>query len=173
MSQLVALSVSIALLGGVATMLYQTQSFLIWAGFIAWAAFFGAGGDTAALKKTIAGSVFGAIVAALALVLFQYLPVEGWLWIPRNGVVVAVTVLILGLASKVELLSHLPANVYGYAATFAATRMASMATPVAPTTQLFSAPHVSIPLFNVIVSMVVGALFGLASGKLAAALQKS
>ena len=38
MSQLVALSVSIGLLGGIATILYLNLGLLIWAGFIAWPA---------------------------------------------------------------------------------------------------------------------------------------
>jgi hypothetical protein len=167
MSPLVALSVSIALLGGIATMLYQWQGLLIWAGFIAWAAFFGAGGDTAALKKTIAGNVFGAIVAWVAWVILLSWPIEGSWWIPRNGVVVAVTVLILGLASRVELLSNLPANVYGYAATFAAKSVVGRDVPgVAQVTGL----HLDNPVINVTLSMVGGALLGLASAKLAGAL---
>ena len=170
MSQLAALSVSIAFLGGIATILYQWQGLLIWAGFIAWAAFFGAGGDAAALKKTIAGCVFGAIIAWVAWMILLSWPVEGWLWMPRNGVVVAVTVLILGLASRVELLSHLPASVYGYAATFAAKSVVARET--VGTAQL-TGLHLDNPLINVALSMVGGALLGLASAKLAGALKKA
>ena len=40
MSSLVALAVSIGVLGGVATVLYLKVGLLIWAGFIAWACSF-------------------------------------------------------------------------------------------------------------------------------------
>ena len=59
MSQLVALAVSIGLLGGVATILYLKVGLLIWAGFLAWACFFHSGGNNAALQSTIICNIFG------------------------------------------------------------------------------------------------------------------
>ncbi len=70
MSKLTALSVSIAVLGGVWAFLALgplTGKVLVWAGFIAWGCYFHTGGDTAALKKTIAGMIYGAILAGVAL----------------------------------------------------------------------------------------------------------
>ena len=49
MSALVALALSIGLLGAVATFLFMTLGLAIWAGFIAWACFFHSGGDDKAL----------------------------------------------------------------------------------------------------------------------------
>ena len=69
MSQLVALSISIGLLGGIATFIYLKLGLAIWAGFIAWACFFHSGGDGEALKKTILGNLFGIFCAAVAAVL--------------------------------------------------------------------------------------------------------
>ena len=54
MSSLIALCVSIGVLGGVATYLALgplAGFVLIWGIFIGWATFFAIGGDTAALKK--------------------------------------------------------------------------------------------------------------------------
>ncbi|MGH7703311.1 MAG: DUF1097 domain-containing protein [Gemmatimonadales bacterium] len=169
MSPKVALSVSIALLGGVAAVLFLTQGLFLWAGFIAWAAFFGAGGDHAALKKTIAGNLFGVLWAWVALLTIELVHVGGWLWIPRDGIVIGLTVLVLGLASRVELLSPIPASIYGYAAMFAA---ASMAHPDVAFIQRLTGFHQYNPFLNVAVSMVGGAVFGLASSKLAGALQR-
>ena len=75
MSQLVALSLSIGVLGAVWTFLCLgplTGYLIVWAGFIAWGCFFHSGGDTAALTKTIAGNVYGAIVGWIALLIIAH-----------------------------------------------------------------------------------------------------
>src|SRR4030095_2053018 len=72
MTPLVALALSIGVLGGVATALFLKAGWFIWAGFIAWACFFHTGGDTEALKKTIIGNLCGISCAAVApLLLFS------------------------------------------------------------------------------------------------------
>jgi hypothetical protein len=63
MSESFALSVSVALLGGIWAFiaLGPLAGFaLVWAGFIAAGCFFAAGDDTKALTKTIAGIIYGA-----------------------------------------------------------------------------------------------------------------
>src|ERR1041385_6380379 len=96
MSQLVALSVSIGLLGGIATILYLKLGLLIWAGFIAWACFFHSGGDTNALQKTILGNAFGACGHLVGAVIIVSIPLDDKLslrvW---AGIVVGATVLLL------------------------------------------------------------------------------
>ena len=70
MSELLALSVSVAVLGGIWAFiaLGPLAGFaLVWAGFIAAGCFFAAGGDTKALTKTIVGIIYGAIIAWIAL----------------------------------------------------------------------------------------------------------
>jgi ABC-type Co2+ transport system permease subunit len=70
MSELLALSVSVALLGGIWAFiaLGPLASYtLVWVGFIAAGCFFAAGGDTKALTKTIVGMVYGAVIAWIAL----------------------------------------------------------------------------------------------------------
>ena len=71
MSQLVALSLSIGVLGGIATFVFLQfmPSYLIWAAFIAWACYFHTGGNTEALKKTIICNIFGAVCAWVAALL--------------------------------------------------------------------------------------------------------
>src|SRR6476661_9595862 len=82
MSQLVALSVSIGLLGGIATFLYLKLGLLIWAGFIAWACFFHSGGDTNALKNTIVGNAFGAVIAWIAALIILSFPMADSIGLP-------------------------------------------------------------------------------------------
>jgi len=173
MSQLTALSVSIAVLGGIWAFLALgplSGLVLVWAGFIAWGAFFHSGGDTAALQKTIAGTIYGAILAGIALLLVVHNPVSlpGAVAAP---VYVAVTVFFLVIVAGITLLSVVPNNVYGYAATVAYSLSVPTADGVGPLASL-TALNFSNPVLLLSLSYVLGAVFGLASGKLAGKLGK-
>ena len=77
--------------------------------------------------------------------------------------IIAITVFPLVIVAGMNLLSVVPANVYGYAATagFALT---------AGTAGNATAMDMSNPVFLVIVSTVLGAVFGMVSGKVAGTL---
>ena len=167
MSQLVALALSIGLLGGVATFLFPAVGLAVWAGFIAWACFFHSGGDTNALKHTIAGNVFGALMAWVA----AFLIIETPLGHNEVGIAVAValTVFVMCLAAHIKVLSVIPASVYGYASTVAYMLLTAQAMAIA---ELVSVDFLPNALLMIVLSMVFGALFGFASGKLATALTK-
>ena len=80
MTELLALSVSVAVLGGIWAFiaLGPLGGFaLVWVGFIAAGCFFAAGGDIKALSKTIVGMIYGAIVAWIALLIIAKVPVPG------------------------------------------------------------------------------------------------
>ena len=168
MSQITALSVSIAVLGGVWVALALgplAGTALVWAGFIAWGCYFHCGGDDAALKKTIGGMIYGAVLAGIALFLVGGNPggLPGAIAAP---VYVAVTVFFLVfVADKVTLLSVVPANVYGYAATVAYALQTTNAGSV-------TALNMSNPVVMLSVSYVIGAVFGMISGKVAGMLGK-
>ncbi|MGV3581429.1 MAG: DUF1097 domain-containing protein [Methylophilus sp.] len=167
MSKLTALAISIAVLGGVWAFLSLNPlagATLVWVGFIAWGCYFHTGGDTAALQKTIAGMVYGAVIAGVALYLVSsgMLASLGTLAAP---VIIAATVFLLVIVAGNSLLSVVPANVYGYAATAGyalSTNTAGNATMM----------NLSNPVLLVIVSTVLGAVFGMVSGKLAGAIGK-
>lgn len=167
MSKLTALAVSIAILGGVWAYLALNplaSIALVWVGFIAWGCFFHTGGDSAALQKTIAGMSYGAVIAGIALYLVSsgLLAALGVLAAP---VIIAVTVFLLVIVGGISLLSVVPANVYGYAA---AAGLALTANTAGNATMM----NFTNPVLLVIVSVILGALFGLASGKLADAISK-
>lgn len=167
MSKLTALAVSIAVLGGVWAFLAfnpLAAMALVWVGFIAWGCYFHTGGDTAALQKTIVGMSYGAVIAAIALYLVSSGMLSG-LGVAAVPVIIAITVFLLVIVSGIDLLSVVPANVYGYAAT---AGLALTAGTAANSTSL----DLSNPALIVIISTVLGALFGLASGKLAGAIGK-
>jgi len=136
MSSLIALCVSIGVLGGVATYLALgplAGFILIWGIFIGWATFFALGGDNAALKKGITCNVFGAVCAWLmAIILLN---------------AVGATVLGMCLAAHLPALDSIPASVYGYAATAAYLLQTDGALDMGPLASAnFSQSHWSLAL---------------------------
>lgn len=167
MSKLTALALSIAVLGGVWAFLALNPLAgvaLVWVGFIAWGCYFHTGGDNAALQKTIAGMSYGAVLAGVALTLVSSGTLGG-LGALAAPVIIAVTVFPLVIVAGCSLLSVVPANVYGYAAT---AGLALTANTAGNATMM----DMTNPVLLVIVSVVLGAVFGMASGKLAGMLGK-
>jgi len=171
MSPMTARAVSMALWGGLVAAFFSSGGLLDWAAFIAWAGFLAAGGDNAALKKTIPAFIFGAAVAWAAMLLRHQVAVapDSILWIPRAGFAAAGSILILVLVSKVDLLSSVAASLTGFALAFAAGAI--------PIQELkgesrVMGVHMYNPFFQVSISMVAGVLVGLIAVKTATALQK-
>jgi ABC-type phosphate transport system permease subunit len=170
MSKLTALALSIAVLGGIWAYIALgplgeedgTVEALVWVGFIAWGAFFHSGADDAALKKTIAGMIYGSVIAGVALSLIDANPL-GLAGAVGPAVYIAATVFLLVIVAGQDLLSSVPSNVYGYAATAGYALQTANAGSV-------TATDLSNPVLLVSLSVVIGALFGLASSKLAGAL---
>src|SRR6202167_2809870 len=170
MKQLVALSVSIAVLAIIWAYLALgplSGYVLVWAGFIAWGCYFHSGADGKALSKTIAGTCYGAFVGwiVLLLVVNTSMPALGVAW---PAILVGVTVFLLVIVASIDVLSVVPANVYGYAAIVAYALTAASPGPL----QNLTAVSFANPLILLIVSLVLGALFGYASGQLAEALTR-
>ena len=170
MSKLTGLALSIAILGGVWAFLAlgplggATPIALVWVGFIAWGCYFAAGADNAALQKTIIGMSYGAAIAGVALYLVSS-GLLGGLGALAAPLIIAVTVFFLVIVANIALLSVVPANVYGYAAT---AGLALTADTAGNSTMM----NLSNPVLLVIVSIVLGAIFGMLSGKLAGVLGK-
>jgi Protein of unknown function (DUF1097) len=166
MSELLALSVSVAVLGGIWALIALgpiTGYALVWAGFIAAGCFFATGGDTKALMKTIVGMIYGAVIAWIALLIIAKVPVPG-LGVVWPAIVVGVTVFFLVIVASADLLSAVPANVYGYAALVGYTLSAGKL-------DALTAPDNSNPLFLIAVSSILGAVLGYLMGQLAGVLK--
>jgi len=166
MSELLALSVSVAVLGGIWAFLAlgPLAAFtLVWVGFIGAGCFFAAGGDTKALTKTIAGMIYGAVIAWIALLIIAKVPMPalGTVW---PAIVVGVTVFFLVIVASIDLLSCVPANVYGYAAlvgyTLSAGKLAAL-----------TAADNSNPLLLIAVSAILGGILGYLMGQFAGVLK--
>ena len=168
MSQLVALSTSIAVLGAIWAFLALGPLggvVVVWGGFIAWGCYFHSGGDMKALVKTICGNVYGIVIAWIALALIFKTAIGG-LGVLAIAIVVGVTVFFLVIVASIDKLSVVPANVYGYAATVA---YSLSKTDVTDNLTLISFDN---PPILLAISMVIGAIFGHLSGMLAKKLTK-
>ncbi len=172
MTLLVALSISISLLGGIATWAFLSAwsgPILIWAAFVAWGCFYHCGGDQAGLKNTIIGNIFGVVCAWVAAMVILSVPLAASLTLPVwAGIVVAGTVFVVVMAAHIGAFSVIPASVYGYASAFAYLLQTPDALSVVNLTSL----TLSNALLIVPLSMIIGALFGFASAKLGGVLVK-
>jgi len=164
MSQLSALSLSIALLGGIATWAFLAfGGVFIWAAFVAWACFFHTGGDVNALKNTIVGNLFGAFCAWAAAVVILAVPLASALSLPLwAGIVVGVSVWVVCMAANIKAFAVIPASFYGYASAFAYL----LQTPEKLSLAKLLSPSLENALIVVPVSMAIGAVLGFISGRL-------
>lgn len=167
MDKLTALSLSIALLAGLATFLAVgplSGFFFIWAATIAWAAYFALGGNEAALKNTIVCGIFGVFMAWLTAILLTNIPSTAMLGFPlMAAITVTVAVVVLCLAARFPLFSAIPASVLGYSSTFAYL----LQTPDKLTLDNLLSVSFSNPILVISASIVVGTYFGQFSAQLA------
>lgn len=129
---------------------------LVWISFIAWGCHFHSGGGVKGMTTAMVGMSFGAFVGMVAVILAGgALAGLGGLAAP---VAVGLGAFVICLASALPLLSTIPASVYGFASVAGPILLAGM-TPteaIVPT----------------IVSVVIGAVFGIVSENLANMLTK-
>lgn len=158
-----ALAISIGLLAAVATYLCLGTSLglQVWALFIGWGSFYHTGGKTDGLTKSAVNHVWGALVAAIALVVVG--TVAGSVVV--TSILVGVSVVVLVLGAHIPALSTIPAAVYGYASTaaFCLLTGVGLADPAA----------VLKAAIMVVASLIVGNIFGFVSEKLAGAMAKA
>lgn len=158
MTPLIALTISIAVLGGVDT--YLTATILpipVWVTFIAWASFFACGGGTAGFVKSVLSNWTGVLIATLSLLAITAMPTSpAW-----AAICVGVGSGAMVLASAAKVLGYPPAIVFGFAS-FVGTVVATNH----PVTQ----GGLSHPTLVAALSMLVGACFGYVSEVFAARL---
>jgi len=165
MDLVTALAIVIGIMGAIATWVAVTMGnayVLIWVIFIAWASFFHCGGKEAGLKNSTLANIWGAVCAAVALIVLLGMGVT-----PLTAAIcVGVTVAIMILGAKVPALAAIPASVYGYAATAGLFLLGSAAYGEG------SGAVVKVAI-AVIVSAVIGNVLGFISEKIVGSLVKS
>ena len=163
MDMITALAVSIGGLAFVAT--YAFLGFMpgwqLWAAFIGWASFYGAGGKVAGLQASVVANIWGAALALIALIVITQTGLATTLGLPLwAAIVVGITVVILVLGAKSPMLAAIPSSVYGYAS------VAALALITGKFDTLTSASLAN-PFVSVLLSLIVGNLFGYVSQAIA------
>lgn len=154
-----ALAISIGVLGAVAVLLTGTLIKVpVWVVFIAWASFFILGGGVSGLLRSVAANVTGVVIAALALLVAQSPDTPD---LVLTAVAVGVGSAAMVQASRVGLLSVIPAIVWGFASTVGTAAVTGRAVTTA---------SIGNPALMAAVAMVLGAAFGLASERIGLAL---
>lgn len=150
MDLLVALGISIGVL--IAAWVYVAVGMpelglIVWAGIIAWATFYAAGGGMEGLKKSVASNLAGNFWAAIALYVFNMM---GGGNVVVLAIIFGIVAFIFCVQAKIPLLSFIPGAFLG-AATWVGVDVAGAANDGG----LLDAADIMIP-----VSMVVGAVLG-------------
>lgn len=165
MSSNTALAISVGVLGAIATWLFLGPlggALAIWAAFIAWGCFFHCGGKEQGLQSAILCNAAGAVIAGITLIVATKTGMADKLGLPIwAGICVGVGVAAMVLLANMPLFATIPAQVYGFASVAAYTLM------TADGAANLTAPSLANPVVVVILSMIVGAVFGYVSEKLA------
>lgn len=158
MPPLIALTISIAVLGGVDTYLTATVFPIpVWVTFIAWASFFACGGGKSGFLKSLISNWTGLVIASLCLLVITLAPTSPVLAAVSVGVGSGAMI----LASAHSALSYPPAIVFGFASMVATT--VALHRPI-------TEPSIRNPALVAALSILVGAAFGFVSEWFAAAL---
>ncbi len=157
MSPRTARSVSTALVGGVAALVFFRTGLYFWVALTAWAALTDAPAGADSFKHTLSSLLFGAVMGWVAVVasLLVPVPAAGWLWVPRAAAAILITLYFLDAAARVELFSRRSASLLGYASVLGATYLA--VSDVAGMGRFLGA-RLSNPLVSVIVALLGGAV---------------
>jgi hypothetical protein len=170
MSLNTALAISLGVLGAVATWLFLGPlggKLAIWAAFIAWGCFYHSGGKEAGLQSTILCTAAGAVIAGITLIVAgagfgASLPTAVW-----PAICVGLGVAAMVLLANVPVFGNIPAQVYGFAATVAYTLMTADGAANLTSVSLAN------PEIVIILSMIIGAVFGYVSEKVAGMLARA
>ena len=164
MSTNTALAISVGVLGAIATWLFLGPlggALAIWAAFIAWGCFFHCGGKEHGLQSAILNNAVGAVIAGITLWVATQTGIADKLSLPIwAAICVGVGVAAMVLLANVAAFDSIPAQVYGIASVVAYVRMKDAAGNL--TVASLQNPEVVISL-----SMIIGAVFGYVSEKVA------
>jgi hypothetical protein len=160
---LIAAATAAALIAAAAVLAFSCMpDLLVWAAFIGWASYDHSGANPQALLRSSAGLVFGVMMASAVAIFVA----SGTLPLgvaPATAVSAAIASFVIVVASRVPLLSVVPAAFYGFASTFAYASLAPGAFAIRAATKLGAQNA----LVVVPISLLIGTGLGVAHGWLA------
>ena len=170
MKSLNALSISIPVTGMVATYLALgplSGVYLIWVAFVFWGAYFAFGATGAAFQKVVVCGIFGTLIAWATSLVILKLPIADIVGLPVwAGIAVGAGVAVAVVAANIPLFSTIPATVFGIATSFGYL----LQTPGMLSVETLTSLSLNNSVILISLSVVVGAVFGLISGKWGAAM---
>ena len=163
MSSNSALAISVGVLGAIAAYLFLGPlggALAIWAAFIAWGCYFHCGGKEQGLQSAILNNAAGAVIGGLTLLaagaaIGGSMPAAVW-----PAICVGIGVAAMVLLANVPVFSSIPAQVYGFASVVAYTLMKDAGGSL-------TAGSMENPVVVIVLSMIIGAVFGYVSEKIA------
>lgn len=163
MSSYLALAVSVGLLAILDTWLFGVPLAallpgLVWISFIAWGCHFHSGGGVKGMMTAAVGMTFGALIGMIAIFLLMdpFAGLGDW----AGPVAVGLGAFVICLAAKLPPLATIPASVYGFASVAGATFLMAGGGTMEPVKAIFPT----------VLSIAIGAVFGIVSEHLAIAL---
>ena len=159
----VAAAAAAAIVAAAAVLAFSLMpELLVWAAFIGWASYDHSGANPQALLRSSAGLVFGVLMAWIVAIVVASgtLPLGVSL---ASAVSAAIASFVIVLASRVPLVSVVPAAFYGFASTFAYASLAPGAFAISAAAKLDG--HNA--LVVVPASLLIGTALGAAHGWLA------
>jgi Protein of unknown function (DUF1097) len=151
-------------IGAIATWLFLGPfggALAIWAAFIAWGCFFHCGGKEHGLQSAIVNNVAGAVIAGITLWVATQTGIADKLGVPLwAAICVGIGVAAMVLLANIPAFDSIPAQVYGFASVVAYVLMKDAAGSL-------TAASLQNPEAVIILSMIIGAVFGYVSEKLA------
>ena len=155
MGRIQAFSISIGVLGGIATWLTATLILLpVWVVFIAWASFFILGGNFDGFKRSVCSNLMGCLIASLTLVTISMAGESPIV----SGICVGVGSAAMVQASAIPWLSAIPAIVWGFASTVGTTVI--LGTPMPELARSFTTLSTSNPALITGSALILGGVFG-------------
>ena len=176
MSENTAMAISLGLFGSLSTYLFTAYggSLSLWATFIAWACFFHSGGGATAAKLTLASSVFGCVLGWTTMLAMTGSSFGASLGMPLWGAIcVAVSAPIAVLAARIPVLSAVPITMSALAciSAFVLLKGADMQDAVGAANMLSMSIDQN-AFINILLSMLIGLGFGLATERFAISIMK-
>ena len=163
LSSLSSAALAAALVAAAAVLAFSAlPALFVWAAFIGWASYDHSGASMQAAIRSSAALVFGVVMAWLvAIIVAAHLLPAGA--VASTAIVAGTASFLIVMASRLALLSVVPATFYGFASTFAYLSLASGASTIEILTSLsWCNAIISVP-----VSLLSGTGLGVAHGWLA------
>lgn len=149
MKQMEALTLGIVVLGAIDTWLTaEIIRVPVWVTFIAWASFFILGAGKDGWVRSVASNITGILIASLTLLVISVSPAS----IYAAALLVGIGSGLMVQASKIDLMSKLPAIVWGFASLVGTT--AALDRPIT------HAELIGHPTLVAITAMIIGNCFG-------------